>query len=602
MSYDEAVRDEIFERLGTYVRWWYELDSMKETLDGLLNNAIENFNIANVAAGTDEPSEADKKAYQSFSAELHQQKDSLDSLRSSVVSMVSNFIVLNVKDLLNSPYASATDVLNELLDYMDDSDDSVEENTVSVSGVTEDEDNSVLAADGLALPTFGVPGQLTRDDQFRLVCTSDAVVDQARGPLYSGRFGQFAGQIVTGQAASWPASGITDLTVSVAPEHDEEGDTAGIAKISDWNLTGAVKGTNISEDGRVWLKFNDINVFSDENDELGQVSDWNLNSLTFGEDTDSDGNVYVSVVKEPGSCEVLGGTMAQLDASGIFIDNADETNTNNGTLYAKVTQQANTEDTWDFTVELYSNAARTQLEATRTITGVSKTADLPIEIDLVPELGGVDGQIKLEAFNSAVDGAEDNTILIKDQRYFVRVYSSVNRTTANLYAEGISYVPTTGTAGLDLYRPDADGSSDDVGDVTLNYIQDNENIVLSVSFYTIDMYKADPDGEDTTNDDIVARAGSYENLMTSVEDTINFYPVNSSGLSDVSVTLSGTDDVEADDVVSAVVGYAAGDKFTFYTSTEDNGRFQTFLRESYEKVFPSASTTNATISDDLTGA
>jgi len=32
-------------------------------------------------------------------------------------------------------------------------------------------------------------------------------------------------------------------------------------------------------------------------------------------------------------------------------------------------------------------------------------------------------------------------------------------------------------------------------------------------------------------------------------------------------------------VVSAVVGYANGDKFTFSTSTEDNSRFQTFLRE-----------------------
>jgi len=603
MSYTQEIRDEVFERLGVYVAWWYELDSMKGTLDDRLNDAITAFNISHIGAGSDTPSDADKVAYEAFSAETHRQKSTLESLRYSVVNLVSDFLGVNVKDLLDAPYTSPSDLLNHLIDLMDDNGDTVEENTVDVVNigsdlVEEDEDNSVLADDGLTLPTLDdPPTQLARDDSFSLVCTDDSTVDHEQWTLYSGRLGQFSGQIVTDEEADWEVAGIEDLKVSVAPGHDPEGDTAAVDKVTDWKLAGAVRGTNIAEDGRVWLKFNAQQSFSDEGDELGQVSNWDLNELTFGEDTDVEGKVYVSVVKEPSTYEVLGGTMAVLDASTIIIDDADETNTNEGTLYVKVSQTINgSDDTRDYTIELYSDSDRTQLEASGSVTDVAEGESA--EIELTPETGGVDGVVTLTAFNSTQDETDD-TILIKVPRYFVRVYNSSSRSEDDLYAEGVSYAPkVTGTEKLDLFRPDQESSSYDVGDVNLNYVQDNEDIVLTVDFYTIDMYKADPDLDQTTDDDIVARAGSYANLLTEAATGLAFYPVNNSGLSGATVDLS-TDTVEAGDVVSAVVGYANGDKFTFSTTSDDAGRFQTFLRETYNTVFPGSS--SPTISDTLAG-
>ncbi len=607
MSYTDEIRDEIFERLGIYVQWWYELDAMKETLDDRLDDAIEAFNISHVTAGTDKPSEADKVAYEAFSAEIHRQQSTLESLRYGVANLVSDFLGLNVKDLLASPYSSPSDVLSHLLDLMDDNDDKVEQNEVDLvvvgsDTVLEDEDNSVLEAEGLTLPTLDdPPTQLARNDCFSLVCSDDSTVGQERWTLNSGRLGQFSGQVVTGVETDWEATGISKLKVTAAPGHDEFGDTAAMGKVTAWDLAGAVRGTNIAEDGKVWVRFNALRSFDDDNDDLGQVSNWDLDDLVFGEDTDADGKVYVSVVKDPSTYQVLGGTKAVLDVSSIIIDLADDTNTDDGTLYVKVIQNVDTGGaTRDFTIELYSDSARTQLEASGTAPDLTDE-DLPVEIELTPETGGVDGVITLNEFNSTQD-ATDATILIKVPRYFVRVYRSASRAETDLYAEAVSYAPDTGSDTLDLYLPDGEGSSYDVGEVSLNYIQDNEDIVLTVNFYTIDMYKADPDDTDTTDDDIVARAGSYTNLLTEASPTegLTFYAVNNSGLSDVTLDLSDAD-VSAGVVAGAVVGYAAGDTFTFATSTEDNGSFQTFLRDTFNAVFPAGTGTEVTVSDSLAG-
>jgi hypothetical protein len=293
--------------------------------------------------------------------------------------------------------------------------------------------------------------------------------------------------------------------------------------------------------------------------------------------------------------------MAVLDASGIIIDDADEDNTDHCTLYVSIQQSLNSDGSRDFTVELFNESDRggSDLVATGTVNDISDT-DLPVEITLEAETGGVEGVITLNAFNSVQEGETDDTILIKVPRYFVRLYSAASRSEDDLVAEAVSYVPkVTGTEKLNLYVPGEESSSFDIGDVNLNYVQDNEAIELTVDFYTIDLYKADPDDEDTTENDIVGRAGSLADLLTGGETDLTFYPVNGSGLPEVTVHVS--DDTFDIDVVSAVVGYAAGDKFTFTTSTEDDGRFQTFLRDTYNKVFPSADGTAVTIPDTLAG-
>ena len=508
MSYDDGIRDEVFEQLGAYVRWWYELDAMKGTLNGLLDDAIVAFNIIDAGEGSDRPSEADKVAYESFSAEVHRQQNALESLRCGVAGLVSGFLGLNVKDLLDAPCTSPNDLLDHLIDLMDDHDDRAEANTVARSAVTEDEDNSVGSSDtGFSLPALDAPTQFARDDVFSLACSDDATVDGEQWTLHSGRRGPFSGRIATGTEVDWEAAGISGLLVSAAPGRDAQGDAAAVAKVGGWALAGAVRGTHVAADGRAWVRFNAQQSFAVENDELAQASGWNLDDLVFGEDTDVDGKVYVSVVKAPSVCEVLGGTRASLDASSIVIDGADETNTADGTLYVKVSQVFNSDDTRDFTIELHRVASRDQLEASGSVENVADE-DLPVEIALEAQSGGVSARITLSAFRSTQDET-DATILIKVPRYRVRVYRSSGRSEEDLYAEGVSYVPSTGSVALDLYRPGGAGSSYDAGDVTLNYIQDNETIELTVDFFTVDLLKADPDAGATDGGIVRVAGGPY---------------------------------------------------------------------------------------------
>ena len=45
MAYDSTIRQDVFKRMGVYIKWWYTLNDMKSTLDGLLSNAITEFEL-----------------------------------------------------------------------------------------------------------------------------------------------------------------------------------------------------------------------------------------------------------------------------------------------------------------------------------------------------------------------------------------------------------------------------------------------------------------------------------------------------------------------------------------------------------------------------
>ena len=596
MSYDASIGTALFTRLGVYVGWWYELDAVKATLDGVLDNAIDAFNIKNAGASTDAPTEADKTAYGLISAEVRRQQDAIESLRHGVASLAGTFFGVNGKELLDAPYESATDVLDLLIDQMDDAGHKVEANVVSATSAAEDEDNSVLASDLLDLPDMGAPTQRAQRDCFSLVCADDATVDAEQWTLLSGRLGAFSGSLVTGTTADWEAAGLAGLIVHPAPAHDESGDTAAVGKVGGWTLSGAVRGGNVSADGRVWLRFNAKKTFAVEGDDLSQIS-WTPANLVFGADADVDGKVHVSVMKDPAGCEVLGGVRATLDPSGIIIDGAGPDNTHSGTLYAKVTQEINSDESRDYTVQLYSDATRQTLEASGTVTQIA-VGDLPVTVDLTAQSGGVSGQVVLESFSSTQDGATDATILIRVPRYVARAYRSSARSEGDLVAEAISYEPSTGSVDADLNRV---GVSGNIGSVGLNYIQDNAGIVVTPEFYTLDLFKADPDDSATGDDSIVARAGSLANLLTgSVQANLPLGAVNGSGLVDANVDLTA-DTVAAGDVVSVVVGYAKGDTFGFTSDWTDTGRFQTFLRDSFDRVFPAGTGSDVTFSDLLAG-
>ena len=601
MSYSSTIREEVFNRLGIYVRWWYDLGNMGEALDTYVEEAVADFKIAN-AGGSDAPSRADKAAYEAISVEIRRQKQDLESLRYAVVNLVSGFIGLNVKDILNAPHSTPEALLNHLVDLVDDGADSVTGNTVGATSIAEDPDNSALysnsPSDLVGLPTVSV-SQLARNDYFSLTCIDDSTVDRERWSLESAAYGVFSGDIVTEQAAQWTEVGLDQLVVQRTKFHDEEGDTLG--KISDWKMTGAIRGTNVAADGRVWAVLRDKPSLGTDNDVLGQVSGWAFTTdPVFGTDTDVVGKMHVSVVKEPSGYAVLGGATASLTVSGMLLDGLTVSNTTSGSLYVKVLKQPGTTEGSKYTVNLYKEPARTTLVATGNVDDVTVdgTTVLPQKITLTKQnLGGgnygPEGYVTLNSFRTTLPGTNqdpivDSTMIIRVPRYFVRLYCSSNRSAVDLAAEGAIFTPS-GNVTLT-----AQGAFSTAGTVDLNYVQDDEAIQLVVDFYTIDMYRAEPDPS-KPEQDLVARAGTRTNLQSAnfVND-LPFVAVNNSGLTGVSVDVT-TANVGADYTVSACFGYAVGDKFTFRTTADDAGRFQTFFRENYNTAFR----TNAspTISD-----
>ena len=580
MAYSTAIREDVFKRMGAYIKWWYQLNSMKSTLDTLLGNAITEFELGAT------PTAEDKAAYEAFSVEIRRQKDELESMRRSVVNLVSEFFGVNVKALLQSPFSTPEAVLNHLLDEVDDFDDRVLQNTVSVPAtVTEDEDNTVLASHGLSLD-FGVDAtQMARNDYFALTCVDDSVVDQERWTLESAQLGQYPGEVVTGQTVDWGSAGIENLLIPIAPDREYQ-DTS--EKVSDWQFSGGIRGSNVTASGLVYLKFNSAPTLTKENDELAQLTSFDFSgalTAVFGDESDIDGQLHVSLVKEPAAIDVLGGTLAQISESGLIIDGANATNAPNGTLYVTVIKADGTTSGSKYTINLYSNAARTTLVAHKTIDNVSEDTVPTEAFDLTADVG-ITGKITLNAFASVENGT-DESILIKVPRYFIRVYRSSARSSNDLVAEGVSYQPKPASA-VDL-APVGDFLT--TGTVSLNYIQDNEEIVLSGVFYTIDAYRADPDDADTTDDDIVARAGSVDNLLTGSASDLPFHELNGSGLTEGTVDLAAVT-VSGGYVASAYVGFANGDKFTFATQCTVESKFQTFLRDNFGKVFPSVASSN----------
>ena len=584
MAYGSVAREDIFKRLGTYIKWWSELEGMKDTLDSMLDNAIAEFELSS------SPTAADKEAYEAFSVEIRRQKEELESFRQSVVLLVSDFFGVNVKDLLDSPYSTPESVLDHLIDEMGDYDsggEQVLQNNVTIDNVDEDEDNSVDIDNSLL--DFGMDvTQMAYDDQFALTCIDDTVVDSERWTLESARLGQYSGEIVTGQSVDWEQAGIEGLDIPAAPiVEDQDSDN----KVSDWQLSGAIRGTNVASDGTAYLKFSgrgDLN--NTLNDELGQIviRSFQQSGYTaiFGAESDIDGNMYVSLVQDPASPEVIGGVLAEVSTTDLIIDGADDSNTDDGTLYAKIIKTTSS-STSTYTIELYSNSDRsTGLVATATddTSAEDDVPDNPIEL-IADNSSGLTGTIKLGSFESIEDGT-DSTIQIKIPLYYVRIYRSSSRSDEDLVSEGFSYT-AYGTA---YPTPPAGSDFETTGMVAISYIQDNENIIFEDNFGRVDMYRADPDDPDTTEDDIVARAGGEcpDNLLEDGVADLPFYEVNGSGLTDVTIDLAAVT-VSTGYIAVASAGFTNDDKFTFSTTTDDDGRFQTFLRDNFGKTFPEAS-------------
>jgi hypothetical protein len=580
MAYNNTIRQDVFKRLGVYIKWWYELDDMKATLDALLGDASTSCTAIKEFKLGGSPSAEDKQAYEAVSIEIRRQKDELESLRQSVINLTSGFIGLNVKALINSPYSTPDAILDHLLDAMDDYDDQVLQNTVSIGDIIEDEDNSVKEADGLSLD-FGVDAtQKAHADRFVLTCVDATTVNNEHWSLESAILGQYAGVISTGQSLEWAEAGIAGLSIPAAPTR-EGSDVS--SKISDWKLGGAVRGSNVTADGRLYLKFAAAPTLTRTNDELSQLTSFSFSTAVFGTESDVEGKLYASVVKEPAVADVLGGVTAQILKTDLIIDGATSSNTDNGTLYAKVIKSTSS-GTSTYTVELYKDSARTQKVATGSDTAAEDEVPTAAIVLSQSSSSGITGKLTLGAFVS-VEDSTDQSILIKVPIFFIRLYRSAGRDEADMVAQGVAYQPKpAGSVSISS----ATGYTT-AGTVSLNYIQDNQDIVLSGVFYTVDAYRMDPASAST--DDIVARAGKLSNLLTGAASDLPFFEVNSSGLHGVSVDVAAVT-VSGGYTASAYAGFANGDTFTFETSASGSGRFQTFLRDNFGKIFPATSSGN----------
>lgn len=652
MAYNATIRDKIFQRLGFFVKWWYELQASKDTVMDLQEEGVDTF----LPAGHND---LDETIYGGITQDVEGQDEQLESMRQGVVSAASSFLTEYVKDQLDVPYSTAEEVLEYLVDQMGASypPDTVLENIPSEGVFERDADSSVQEGD---LPEFDAT-QLARDNQhFSLVCVDDSQIDEERWTISSDGQGEFGSEVVTEELADWTEAGITNLLVPAAPAHGED-DLSD--KVDGWNFSGATRGTHTDADGRVYLKFSEAPAVAEANDDLSQLSGWTVSTAVFGEESDPEGLLHISMVKSPSAYEVTGGTQASLDASSIILDDSyfDQTRMNRGKLYVRVKKETGAPANSKYTVELYADAARTDLMASGYEDDVEDT-EFPLEIDL--QNGGTTyGKVTLDSFDSAVN-CNDDTIVIGVPRYFVQAYRDSGRGASDLVAEGVSTSPsaaslllasavavggdlspdvagtfhadgtyngamsyttgrhylwydstgtqwyiseTKGTAGSDYWvksGADLAGSYSPQGSCTgtatvtdpaftteltvdLQYVQDDEDITLAPAFATVAVYRADPDDPDTTESDIVARAGSTTDLLTESATDLAFYAVGGSSLESATVDLSA-EDVSDGYVASAVLGYASGDQFIFETNTVDDGRFQTFVRENYNQLLPSS--------------
>ncbi len=378
-------------------------------------------------------------------------------------------------------------------------------------------------------------------------------------------------------------------TVTVAGPDETDTDEF-VSKVLAWDMTGVVRGVNASAEGRLWLRFVGQVLALEEGDDLHQVENWSNGIFHFGFDTDADGRGYVSVVKEPGTYEVIGGVTAHLDASAVVIDDADGSNTDEGTLYAMVLKENGTTGK-KYTIQLFNNEDRAagHKVAEGFVDNVTD-GDFPLELTLDPAAGGVGASLTLTSFDSTLNGT-DSSIQIRVPRYFVRFYRSEGRAVEDLSCEAVSYEPNH--AELMLQPAPGHGM---VIRTDLAYVQDNESIRLRLLHYPVDVYRADPAATDTTDADLVGRGGDMSSMQYT-DNTVDISPLNDSGLSG-SLHYSNQP-FPVGLVMSAVFGYATGDAFSFGTTTDVDGRFQTFLRDGFGKVFPSGDA--PTVSEGFAG-
>jgi hypothetical protein len=214
----------------------------------------------------------------------------------------------------------------------------------------------------------------------------------------------------------------------------------------------------------------------------------------------------------------------------------------------------------------------------------STSDTLPADVTLTEQnSSGLSGSVSLYSFDD-----DDTEIVLAVPFYYVEVFSDSARLAGSLVAQAISFGGTA--SGLTLSEVEDSGLS---GSVDLDFKKEVHDIEVEVPMHFVRLYRQDPSGltEEEKAAELVALGGSASASASGLE----LREVAGSGATG-SVDLSYSADATG---IVLQVGWQAGDKWTFKTTSDEAGTFQCFFRDQLAITLPSVTDGSETINDSL---
>jgi len=240
MAYDKTA---IFQNIGKGTKKYNKIDTpstgFKAVLDSVMGEIISLYN----------DSEGERKILNLFSNANRSDQAALGSIMSRTISIVSSFLTTVVREDLSVVGSTSAAVLDTLADAMEENSDTVKENTVAITGPTDDADN---AGNGEMNPP-GYTQQARDNNDFQATCIDATTEAGEHWAITCSKLGSL-GTAVTGTQFESETAGIS-FTINAQEEITEVNDDAN--QLANWAFSGAEKGVNTASDGRVFVSLSD---------------------------------------------------------------------------------------------------------------------------------------------------------------------------------------------------------------------------------------------------------------------------------------------------------------------------------------------------------
>jgi len=239
MGYDKTA---IFQPLGKAVKRHRLISGaggFMEQLDGVMGEMAALLN----------DSQKEREALYAFSAANHSDAQSLAAMANRVVSATAAFLTGVVRHSIGAVGTTPQEVLEELAEAMRQAGDTVCENTVTVSGPTADPDN---AGNGY-IADLTVTQNARDDNHFEAECIDASQEGAEQWRISCSRLGEL-GIAITGQVFTCEDAGVS-FTITARDEIEEQNDDND--QLENWSFSGAQKGVNTDQDGRLYVTLTD---------------------------------------------------------------------------------------------------------------------------------------------------------------------------------------------------------------------------------------------------------------------------------------------------------------------------------------------------------